>query len=173
MNIQTYPCRHWFNADSPDPATIDIRDIAHSLALLNRFAGHTPEPYSVAQHSVLVAEMAPEGLKLQALLHDAHEAYVVDMPSPWKPLLPDYRAMESRVATAVRAKFGQTAALDPVVDYTDRCMLVTEARAFGFTWWDDYPAYKPYLEIGAAVTPWNWRDAERIFMKRFHYLMGG
>lgn len=66
-----------------------IEEIAHSLAQINRFTGHAKRPYSVAEHSLLVAYIAAsEGAtpvqQLAALLHDAHEAYVGDLASPAK-----------------------------------------------------------------------------------------
>ena len=66
-----------------------IEEIAHALAQINRFTGHAKRPYSVAEHSLLVATIAAsEGAtpvqQLAALLHDAHEAYVGDLASPAK-----------------------------------------------------------------------------------------
>jgi 5'-deoxynucleotidase YfbR-like HD superfamily hydrolase len=75
---------------APDPSQIVIEDIAHALSSLCRYAGHTRELYSVAQHSVLVAEDVVRRnnfgafLHWRALLHDAAEAYVCDLPSPLK-----------------------------------------------------------------------------------------
>lgn len=166
--IQTYTGR-WFNAAEPRVDSIDIRDIAHALALTNRFAGHTTRPYSVAQHSYLASKMAPAGLEMQALLHDAHEAYVLDMPSPWKVLLPDYRAMEARVAAVVRERFGLPAELDPEVKTVDVRLLLSEAKAFGMTWWSAHGDIKPYPEL-ADLTPWTWAKAEQRFLDRFHAL---
>lgn len=69
--------------------TPTIEEIAHALAQINRFTGHAKRPYSVAEHSLLVASIAAsEGVtpvqQLAALLHDAHEAYVGDLASPAK-----------------------------------------------------------------------------------------
>lgn len=161
----------WFNASCLAPESIDIRDIAHALALTNRFAGHTRLPYSVAQHSYLASKLAPEGLELQALMHDAHEAYVLDMPSPWKSLLPDYRMLEDHVARAVRARFGLTRDLDPRVKTVDLRLLSTEAKAFGLAWWSDDAAHPPYPELG-DLKPWPWGKAEQRFLDRFNYLTG-
>ena len=41
---------------SSRPPSVEV--IAHSLSLLNRFAGHTHRPYSVAEHSCLCLEIA-------------------------------------------------------------------------------------------------------------------
>lgn len=71
---------------------IELGEIAHALSHINRYTGHTTEPWSVAQHSILVYLMAtelewkPQG-RLMALLHDAHEAYVGDVASPIKEVL--------------------------------------------------------------------------------------
>ena len=83
---------HLFNPLDPDPALIEIVDIANGLACETRYAGHLPDQdnwlagfYSVAQHSVLVSNrLTTRELKLAALLHDAEEAYIKDLPSPLK-----------------------------------------------------------------------------------------
>lgn len=67
----------------------DLRqDIAHALACIPRFAGHTLVPWTVAQHSIAVAlYLARSGATrddvLAGLLHDAHEGLGLgDIPSP-------------------------------------------------------------------------------------------
>jgi 5'-deoxynucleotidase YfbR-like HD superfamily hydrolase len=82
---------------NPQPAQICLGDIARQLSRLPRFNGATSGPvaFSVAQHSCLVMELvahytraSPDPmLLLAALLHDAHEAYVGDMPTPVKDAL--------------------------------------------------------------------------------------
>src|SRR5690606_26960723 len=49
------------------PSDIDIFDIAHSLSRQCRFSGHCVEFYSVAQHSLRVAELLPTELKMVGL----------------------------------------------------------------------------------------------------------
>lgn len=72
--------------DNPQPHHIHLAEIAHSLSRLPRFNGHTLRPWSVAQHSLLVLDLLgtdePPELRLAALLHDAHEAYLGDITSP-------------------------------------------------------------------------------------------
>lgn len=83
-----------YEFDNPDPAAIDLQDIAHALSNMCRFAGHTKRFYSVAEHSVLVsrileAQGASRVMQAWGLMHDCHEAYVWDCPRPLKPLLGD------------------------------------------------------------------------------------
>ena len=60
----------------PDPA-----DIGAALACTPRYAGLLG-PWSVAHHSILAARLSPPGHRLHALLHDAHEIYLGDIPTP-------------------------------------------------------------------------------------------
>ncbi len=89
----------------PDPTSITLEDIAYSLARICRFTGHIRRgielPYSVAQHSVLVArylENQGHGRLVQAcgLMHDAHEAYVGDVASPIKKAIRSLHEDEER-----------------------------------------------------------------------------
>jgi hypothetical protein len=71
----------------PKLEDIEIDDIAWSLAHMARFNGHLIIQISVAQHSIYVSELVPEPLRLAALLHDAHEAYLGDIVRPVKRYL--------------------------------------------------------------------------------------
>lgn len=71
---------------APAPALIRVSDIAEGLAKLPRWRGATDGVFSVAQHSVIVAdEMANYDGPLAAiygLLHDAHEHLITDITEP-------------------------------------------------------------------------------------------
>lgn len=89
---------------------IDIEDIAHALSHTCRYNGHCNQFYSVAQHSVLVANMLiAQGESwdtvARGLLHDATEAYMSDLVSPLKELFPEYKAMENSLAEKIAERF--------------------------------------------------------------------
>jgi uncharacterized protein len=95
-----------FDLDAP---LFDIRDIAHALSQLARYNGHTSQFYTVAAHSCLVCYLMAAhvgGDPLEGLLHDGLEAYLSDVPSPFKHLLPDYKAIDNRLDMALRKSFG-------------------------------------------------------------------
>src|SRR5690606_5290032 len=77
--MQTFTGRAVYPLDLR-PDDIDIQDIAHALSMQCRYAGHTRQFYSVAEHSVHVARWCRQygpAAALEGLLHDATEAYLV------------------------------------------------------------------------------------------------
>lgn len=89
---------------APTSEMIDIKDIAGALSKICRFGGHISTFCSVAQHSVLVATLAPDHLKKAALLHDAAEAYLGDVIKPLKNILGFvYEELENQFNYAISA----------------------------------------------------------------------
>lgn len=115
-----------FNVLDPHRDQVHFSDIAHALSRQCRYSGHCVKFESVAEHCVHVARMAPDHLKLAALLHDASEAYLVDIPRPLKKLMPQYRAIEDRLMTVIGDKFGFRWPIDPVVADLDNRILLDE-----------------------------------------------
>jgi 5'-deoxynucleotidase YfbR-like HD superfamily hydrolase len=96
----------YIDLKDPQPEDIEITDIAHGLCRQHRWGGHTLYPLSVAEHSIQASKQARPPHKLAALLHDASEAYMGDLPGPIKALLPEYQAMEDRLQAAIAKKYG-------------------------------------------------------------------
>lgn len=135
-----------FDLFEPKPEMIDTRDIAHALGTIARFNGHTKEHYTVAQHSVLVANLVTKEHELQALLHDATEAYIGDMVRPLKECMPAFREVEARIWTAICARFHIAEDLPECVKQADLVALATERR-------DLMPAHSATWECLAGVQP--------------------
>jgi hypothetical protein len=129
--IQTYSGGRFY-PHAPRASDVRIDDIAHALSNMCRFTGHCSHFYSVAQHSVLVAGAVAKPYRLQALLHDASEAYLVDIPRPLKrlPQFAGYLAMEAATQAAIYEAFGiePDEASNQAVDFADKVLLATEAR---------------------------------------------
>src|SRR5215213_11515028 len=102
--IQTFTGKFVTPLD-PKIDQIDIIDIAHALSNMCRYAGHVRKFYSVAEHSILASYYVFEDEALEALLHDATEAYLVDVPKPYKHMLPDYCKYEDRLHGVISLKF--------------------------------------------------------------------
>ncbi len=96
----------YFNFVDVKPNVIFIDTIARALSNLCRFNGQIEKFYSVAQHSVLCSYIVPEEFAMQALFHDAAEAYIGDITTPLKILLHDYREIEKRVEFDIFKKLG-------------------------------------------------------------------
>lgn len=166
----------WIDPLAPDPASIEIEDIAQALANQCRFGGHCRVFYSVAQHCVAVADVCREGggsagEALTALMHDAGEAYLVDLPHPLKhrsPIGPPYKLAEARLEEAIRARF-ELAPPGAELKRIDRAMLATERRAIasGGDPWPELDGVEP-LEL--EIDPWDPPRARREFLERFERL---
>lgn len=105
-----------------------IEDISHALSHIVRFTGHARVPYTVAQHSLLVADLVPPADRLWGLLHDASEAYLGDVASPLKSLLPDYRQIEEKFQKVIAGRFGLPWPMPETVKFADRVALMAEKR---------------------------------------------
>ncbi|MEO1793662.1 MAG: HD family hydrolase [Pseudomonadota bacterium] len=128
---------------APDPADIEIEDIAHGLARVARWNGqtHGAHAFSVAQHSVLVADIAaaqatewPENWRTAALLHDAPEYVIGDLISPFKSAIgADYKSIERRLLRAIHLRFDLPEALPTeiadAIKAADRIAAYFEATA--------------------------------------------
>lgn len=108
LTVGTYT-KKTINIESPSMDDISIVDIAHHLSRINRWAGALERSISVAQHSIEVSKrvynLRPE-LALAALLHDASEAYLCDLPSGVKVLCHDYQRLEEMFTSTVERKYG-------------------------------------------------------------------
>ena len=116
---------------NPNPEKILIEDVAHSLAHQCRFGGHSSKFYSVAEHCVHVSQLCLPEHALWGLLHDASEAYLVDLPRPLK-LLPEfapYREAECRLQRAVAVRFGLPPDQPASVTEADDTMLWIKAHS--------------------------------------------
>jgi len=162
-----------FNLLQPDPDTIVIEDIAHALSHICRFTGHTRAFYSVAEHSVLTSHLVPSIYALEALLHDAAEAYVGDVSSPLKALLPEYRAIEERVDQAIRRRFCLPVKQAQCVKDADLKMLATEKRDLMPCSGEDWALIQGIdPSVGSVYPPLASDSAYLMFMHRFMELEG-
>lgn len=164
--IQTYKGLQFWPLD-PRPEEIDIEDIGHALSMLCRFGGHCLNYYSVAEHSVFISHLVPKEDALWGLLHDAAEAYLVDLPRPLKRCLSGYKVIEDRLLKSIQNRFH----LDEIpssVKIADLRMLSTEASQNMSTppkQWQE--AAEPFQ---IELNYWNPKQAKFEFLKRFKEL---
>lgn len=155
------------------PDMIDIQSIAEGLSKEARFAGQTPGiMYTVAQHSVLMALLidVPVRMKLQALLHDAAEAYIGDQVKPIKVTLPDFNSLEDKVQKAIYTRFNvSTPGYQELVKNMDDRLVMTEALQLFHgipDWIGDFNNYG-VEPLNIRIKPWSWRTSYRCFMMAF------
>jgi hypothetical protein len=168
--MQTATGRKFWPLD-PRADEVFIEDIAHSLSLQCRYAGHCLRFYSVAEHCVLMArKLRWEGVDvaLYALLHDAAEAYTVDVPRPLKRHLVGYKEAEAKVMAAIAARFDLAVEMPAVVHDADNRIIGDElANLVPMDWHDRYAGE----ELGVELRYWSPEKAREEFMATFDALM--
>jgi len=164
----------FFDLLAPDNYEFDIDEIATALSNLCRYTGHVNTFYSVAEHSVLVSRIVPEPLGLCALLHDASEAFLGDVSSPLKKLLPDYRNIEQGVEQAIARSFGIPFPYPPEIKEADIRVYWAERKTVADNgirdtlWHQDYRASRKVEAIGMSP-----HMAKRMFLSRYKELTSG
>lgn len=157
----------------PEPDMIDIRDIAHSLAMQCRFTGHVDTFMSVAEHAVAVSLICNKENELQGLLHDASEAYLSDIASPIKQQFPQYYEMEHRLMEAIAIKFGFPYPLSDDVKDADATQLKTEAKFLlpsgGADWAPLFPTQGRKGKVPMCLAP---AHAEQLFLNSYEQITG-
>jgi len=170
--LQTVSGR-FVNPFEPDPEQLDIGDITRALANVCRFGGHCRSFYSVAQHSVIVSELVEQrGGDVEdvfaALMHDATEAYLGDMPHPIKhrsPLGAAFKEAEDHLESVLRARFNIKADV-PEIKKADRALLATERKAFSGEGWH-WPELDGVEPLDMELTAWPADEAARAFAARY------
>lgn len=157
----------------PEAYEYDIREIAHALSNLCRYTGHTNGFYSVAEHSVLVSRIVPKELALCGLLHDSSEAFLGDVSSPLKALLPAYKEIEERVEAAIAAHFAIPFPYPPEIKAADNRMYWKERQGVADNgvrdeiWHQNYRATRKDIVV-RGLSP---KMAYRFFMSRYREIM--
>jgi len=152
----------YIDVANPHPDMICLEDIAEGLAYNYRFGGLFKNKVTIAEHSIdvyIATKQLQEFSQLDksitervsALLHDASEAYLRDMPSPVKSYLPDYRALEDKVMSCIAYKYDfQWPVLD-IIKQADLMCLNKE--------WSDNLKER-------SILLWNSRYAKKAWLDR-------
>lgn len=178
---------------------VHAEDIAHSLALTCRFRGHCKTFYSVAQHSVLAAALAPQGMKMFALMHDAPEAYLFDAPKPLKDRILVAKPQDDKDGDGRNGSWAYTARSYSQLSRFEDEMMSRLCRIFNFPPLTDEQKeimkkidsqlFRSEAEVlmpnpgevmwedrdsdekaPLAIEPWTWEESEQRFLKCFRCL---
>lgn len=174
--IRVFTGRKFWPLD-PRPEEIDILDIAHALSMNTRWGGHCHRFYSVAQHSLFVARYLPT---LEALLHDASEGYLLDMPRPLKRQMPEYSAIEDRLMRCIADRFDfqypfpkEVKAADDFALYYEKLKLFPNSNPIEVL--SDAAVdffFERRVDVSRLGHLWDLppRDIEKHFLERFSQL---
>lgn len=175
-------CIVTYTGKSINPAKLQITDIdpidiCHSLALTNRYNGHSLFPFSVAQHSVLLWQSIKKDRDASpyavtwALLHDAVESYIGDIPSPIKPTFSigdeTFQGLEDRLQLVIQERFNLKSLLTEddlnLVEEYDKRIICNE-----------YPVLMSYPLITSLqklpeveIKEWKWHRAKHEMLNAF------
>jgi len=162
------------NFSKPDPDSININDISNALSRIPRFCGHTRFFYSVAQHCLMCSYVCKE-FPLEALMHDATEAYMMDLPKPLKRLIPYYGAIEDRLAGAIALKLNFKYPFPEEIHIVDKKCLATEGKMLCHKNWNwksfGVDLYSEDI-VNKFIVYKNQNDVALDFLTRYTELTG-
>lgn len=174
--IKTYSGLHFYPLD-PRTEDICIEDIAHALSHQCRFSGHTKKFFSVASHSLYVTDLVERGgfqtaSVFAGLMHDASEAYLVDVPKPIKPRLRGYKDMEDSVSRAICRRWNIVHPWPEEVYEADLRAMYAEGRDLmgGTKDWDCLGLTGIVNDSDPVVIPATPMAAKKMFLERFYSL---
>lgn len=163
-----------FDLRNPDPALIDGEDIAMSLAMQCRYCGHCKFFYSVAEHCCICHDLVERRFDLfrdcgldqtefafAVLMHDASEAYCIDLPRPVKPLVPAYTVLENSIQAVVRQHFRikDSTTIHKAIKRADNLVIRAEGHQLmpskGETW-----GYGPDIPVMDCIEIQGWSPTQ-------------
>ena len=177
----------FLDLNDPQPEDIHIEHIAHGLANVCRYSGHTSRFYSVAEHSVILSYLVPEEYRLEALMHDAAEAYIGDIPTPLKhSILSPIIEVENNLMRIMGEKFGFDPVMPDAVKTMDRRLATTEQMHLidggnlDHPAWGDYKERYPPIDGEAALfcdtifeNVDRFVDWKKIFLEEYNTIKAG
>lgn len=157
---------------------INLRDIAHHLANERRYGGALPLDtyFSVACHSINMANFVFElttslnyevedvkRLMRYALFHDASEAYLKDIPSGLKALLPEYKILEEHFSSIIFDKYG-IEENEYITDVIDKCMFLDEVIVLRPEHYGIYSRYNENKPLQWKVKKYTPEESKEMFL---------
>lgn len=156
-NLFTPNCirtRHgkYVNILEPTPDMFIIEDVAYALNKIPRFSGHLKFDYTVLMHSINAC-LLTAGDKFEALMHDCTEAYIGDLSSPIKQLVPEYQRIETNLRKVMAQAFGFNPEFSQQTHDVDRLLLQME--------WDQMmigndPSLKQKACMSSSILPFQY-----------------
>lgn len=164
--IETFTNKQYYFLD-PKPEQVCIEDIAQALSMNCRYSGHIKEFYSVAEHSCIVSDKVLDltgdyQLAFDALLHDASEAYLTDIPRPIKPHISNYKEIEIISESCIQKAFG-CRPMNGLIKHIDTNIVRDEAEQL----FRNVPSWaSDYEPVGIAVKCLSPKEARNLFLER-------
>ncbi|TXN72843.1 hypothetical protein [Methylobacterium sp. WL6] len=159
----------WFDFLDPESSAFTIEDIAAGLSKTCRYAGQCSAFFSVAEHSLLVSEVAHQHA-YAALMHDAAEAFIGDVTRPLKQLLPDFKRIEARVERAIFERFDVPMPMPKDVKLADLRVLAAEQMQIMPPETSRWASYDRVEVAQIRVRHLPPEEAREAFLARFHEL---
>jgi len=183
-SLQTFSGRFMWPLQ-PHEDEIFVEDIAHGIACEYRYGNQSPYPYSVAWHSVALSYVVPDHLKKFALLHDAPEGYIKDIPRTIRsqePFKSEYEKIDHRLLEVICSRFGievqmqklrvydiQMSHSEMIVWAEENPVFLAKMRALNI---DLTPAYnEEWLDwVRRCPRHDHWKKTEVVWLQRYEEL---